>query len=143
MSRVDRPRQSAAATPHSPSAWFQGRKRVIGVEPEGSAALHAALAAGRPVDVTVDSVAADSLGAKQAGQLTHALAARHVEQVVLVSDSAIVEAQHRFWQDCQLAVEPGGAAALAALLSDAYRPGEDERVGVLVCGANIDLATLV
>ncbi len=124
------------------AAWFQGRKRIVGVEPEGSAALHAALAAGGPVDVAVDSVAADSLGAKRAGDLTHALAARHVERVVLVPDSDIVEAQARLWRDCRLAVEPGGAAALAALIGGAYRPAAGERVGVLVCGANVDLATI-
>ncbi len=124
------------------AAWFQGRKRIIGVEPEGSRALHAALATGEPVDVEVHSVAADSLGAKRAGVLTHALADRHVERVVLVPDEAIEEAQRRLWRACQLAVEPGGAAALAALLSGAYVPADGERVGVLVCGANVDLALL-
>ncbi len=124
------------------AAWFQGRARVIGVEPEGSRALHAALAAGEPVDVEVDSLAADSLGAKRAGVMTHALADRHVERVVLVPDEAIEEAQRRLWQSCQLAVEPGGAAALAALLSGAYVPAAGERVGVLVCGANVDLSAL-
>ncbi|MEO1191339.1 MAG: serine/threonine dehydratase [Pseudomonadota bacterium] len=124
------------------AAWFQGRKRLIGVEPEGSAALKAALDAGAPVDVAVESVAADSLGAKSAGQLTHALAARFVEQVVLVPDSAILEAQAFLWRRFRLAVEPGGAAALAALLCGAYRPAASERVGVLLCGANVDLTRL-
>ncbi len=124
------------------AAWFQGRKRIVGVEPEGSAALHAALAHGGPVDVAVDSVAADSLGAKQAGRLPHALAARYLDRVVLVPDAAIVEAQRRLWEECRLAVEPGGAAALAALIGGRYRPAEGERVGVLVCGANVDLSTL-
>ncbi|GAB5471454.1 MAG: threonine/serine dehydratase [Rhodospirillales bacterium] len=124
------------------AAWFQGRKRLIGVEPEGASALHSALAAGGPVDVEVESLAADSLGAKRAGLRTHALAARFVEQVVLVPDSAIREAQRLLWLDCRLAVEPGGAAALAALLSGAYRPAEGERVGVLLCGANVDLESL-
>ncbi len=124
------------------AGWFQGRKRIIGVEPEGSAALHAALAAGGPVDVAVDSIAADSLGAKRAGALTHALAAKFVERVVLVPDSAITAAQVGLWTDCRMAVEPGGAAALAALLCGAYQPSEGERVGVLVCGANVDLTAL-
>jgi len=124
------------------AAWFQGRVKVVGVEPEGAPSLHAALAAGAPVDVEVDSLAADSLGAKRAGRLTHALAARYVERVVLVPDAAIAEAQGRLWRECRLAVEPGAATALAALGCGAYRPGDGERIGVLVCGGNVDLASL-
>ena len=122
--------------------WFAGRVKVVAVEPRGSAALHAALAAGRPVDVEVESIAVDSLGAKRAGDLVHALAADLVAEAVLVPDSAIVEAQRRLWESLRIAAEPGGAAALAALLSGAYRPRSGERVGVLVCGGNVDLAAL-
>lgn len=122
--------------------WFAGRTRVIAVEPQGSAALNAALAAGRPVDVDVESIAVDSLGAKRVGDLVHMIASELVAQAVLVPDSAIVEAQRRLWQSLRIAAEPGGATALAALLSGAYRPRPGERVGVLVCGGNVDLATL-
>jgi len=59
-----------------------------------------------------------------------------------VSDEAIVAAQRALWRDWRIAAEPGGAAALAALLSGAYRPRAGERVGVLLCGANVDLAKL-
>ncbi len=124
------------------ASWFRGRKRIVAVEPEGSAAMHKALDAGGPIDVEVQSIAADSLGAKRAGRLTHALAAAYVDQSVLVPDAAILEAQALLWQDCRIAVEPGGAAALAALLSGAYTPAEGERIGVLVCGANVDLASI-
>ena len=55
-------------------------------------------------------------------------------------DAAIVEAQRRLWRDVSIVAEPGGAAAFAALASGAYRPERNERVGVLVCGANADLA---
>jgi len=122
--------------------WFAGRVKVVAVEPRGSAALHAALAAGRPVDVEVESIAVDSLGAKRVGDLVHAIAADLVAEAVLVPDSAIVEAQRRLWESLRIAAEPGGATALAALLSGAYRPRPGERVGVLVCGGNVDLATL-
>lgn len=122
--------------------WFAGRVKVVAVEPRGSAALHAALAAGHPVDVEVESIAVDSLGAKRAGDLVHALAADLVAEAVLVPDSAIVEAQRRLWESLRIAAEPGAAAALAALLSGAYRPRSGERVGVLVCGGNVDLAAL-
>ncbi len=57
-------------------------------------------------------------------------------------DAAIIEAQRCLWRDVSIVAEPGGAAAFAALLSGAYRPARTERVGVLVCGANADLATL-
>ncbi len=120
------------------AAWFGGRVRVVGVEPEGSCCLHAALAAGRPVDVTVHSVAADSLGARRVGELPFAIASRFVDRVVLASDEAIGQAQLSLWDGWRIASEPGGAAAFAALESGAYRPVPGERVGVLLCGGNVD-----
>ena len=103
---------------------------------------NAALEAGHPVDVAVESVAADSLGARRAGDLVMAIAREAVDQVVLVTDDAIRVAQRALWQGHRIAVEPGGAAATAALLSGAYRPGPSERVGVLLCGGNVDLEKL-
>jgi threonine dehydratase len=123
------------------AAWLQGRVKVVGVEPEGSRALHAALEANEPVDVSVKSLAADSLGAKRVGDLNFDIARKLVSQVVLVEDIAIAEAQRRLWADVSVIAEPGGAAAFAALASGAYRPQREERVGVLVCGSNADLAT--
>ena len=124
------------------ASWYGKRVKVIGVEPEGSRCLHAALEAGRPVDVPVESIAGDSLGAKRTGDLVFEIAAKLVEQVLLVPDDTIRDAQRALWEHLRIAAEPGGAAALAALLSGCYRPETDERVGVLLCGANVDLATL-
>jgi threonine dehydratase len=124
------------------AAWWQGRVKVVGVEPEGSRALHAALEAGAPVDVEIESVAADSLGARNVGALVHGIAREGVDHVALVRDAAIVAAQRTLWRDWRMAVEPGGAAALAGLLSGAYRAKAGERVGVLLCGANVDLANV-
>ena len=124
------------------AAFHQGRVKVVGVEPEGSCALHAALAAGGPVDVEVHSVAADSLGAKSVGAINHAVCSRHVDHVALVEDDAIRNAMALLWNDFQIAAEPGGATALAALLSGAYRPEPGERLGILVCGGNVDPAQL-
>ena len=124
------------------AAWFAGRVKVVGVEPEDSRALHAALKAGRVVDVEVKSVAADSLGAKRAGQKVFAIAEKYVDHVALVSDEAIRAAQKKLWDDFRIAAEPGGATALAALLSGAYTPRKGERVGVLLCGGNVDPAAL-
>ena len=123
-------------------AWWQGRVRTLSVEPEGSRALHAALEGGGPVDVEVHSVAADSLGARNTGALVYGLARRYVARALLVPDDAIRAAQRALWVGFRLATEPGGATALAAVLCGAYQPAPGERVGILVCGGNVDLAKL-
>jgi threonine dehydratase len=124
------------------AAWYARRVKVVGVEPEGSRCLHASLEAGKPVDVTVESIAADSLGARNTGQLVFDIAKANVDHVALVSDDAIAAAQRLLWEKLRIAAEPGGAAALAALTSGAYKPRPDEKVGVLLCGANVDLTKL-
>jgi len=118
------------------AAWFAGDVKVVGVEPELCATLHAALDAGKPVDVPVSGIAADSLGGPRIGELCFAVAQKHIDRSVLVTDAAIADAQRALWERLRVAVEPGGAAAMAALLSGIYRPEPNERVGVLVCGAN-------
>ena len=123
-------------------AWYEGRTRVIGVEPETSTSMTAALAAGGPVDVTYGGYAADSLGTKRAGEIAFELVSKHVERVVLVSGDQILEAQRRLWREVRIFAEPGGAAALAALLSGWYVPEPDEHVVVVVCGANGDLEAI-
>lgn len=124
------------------AAWFDNRVKVVAVEPEGSNCFYAARRAGAPVTVGVKSIAADLLGAKRVGALPFAIGQEKVADAVLVSDEAIREAQRQIWRDYCLASEPGGAAAYAALLSSAYRPGPGERVGVLLCGGNVDLSSL-
>jgi threonine dehydratase len=90
----------------------------------------------------VHSVAADSLGARNTGERVYRICREAVDHVALVGDDAIRAAQAALWRDWRLALEPGGAAALAALTSGAYRPRPGERLGVLLCGANLDPATL-
>ncbi len=124
------------------AAWFQRRVKVVAVEPEGSCALHAALAAGGPVDVEVKSVAADSLGARNVFSRVHEVAAAHIDHVALVPDAAITAAQSELWSQLRVALEPGGATAFAALRSGAYKAVKGERVGVLLCGSNVDPSTL-
>ncbi len=124
------------------ASWWAGYVKVVGVEPEGSCALHAALAAAGPVTVEVNSVAADSLGARNVGPLVYQVCSGRVDHVALVPDAAITAAQKMLWQDFRIAVEPGGATALAAVLSGAYVPLAGERVGILLCGANVDLSAL-
>ena len=124
------------------AAWYAGSAAVVSVEPEGCPALHDALRAGQPVAAPVGGLAADSLGARQVGGLMFPIAARHVAAAVLVTDDAIGEAQRLLWDRLRLIAEPGGATALAALLSGAFVPPAEARVGVLVCGANSDPAKL-
>ncbi|WP_432828092.1 threonine/serine dehydratase [Dactylosporangium sp. CA-092794] len=114
------------------------RARIVAVEPVGAPTLHAALAAGHPVDVPVESVAADSLGARRVGGIAFDLAVHHKVESILVSDEAIVDARHRLWREHRLAVEHGAAAAFAGLdlVAD---PGA---AVVVLCGANTDPATL-
>ena len=116
--------------------WHQGAVRIIGVEPEAAPTLTRSLAAGRPVDAEAGGIAADSLAPRRVGERGFPIARRYVERVVLVSDAAIREAQERLWQVLRVTAEPGGAAALAALLSGAYRPRPDEHVGVVISGGN-------
>src|SRR5262249_52662983 len=98
------------------AAWYQERVRLISVEPECAPTLYKALAAGKVVDVETGGVAADSLGARRAGELMFPIAQKFVSQSLLVSDEQIVAAQNVLWQKLRLVTEPGGATALAALL---------------------------
>jgi threonine dehydratase len=124
------------------AAWFRRRVRVVGVEPTRCATMTAALDAGGPVVADVGGIAADSLGSARVGDLTFPIVRDHVDRVVLVEDDAIHVAQRAYWDECRMIVEPGGAAALAALRSGAYRPAAGERVCVLASGGNCDPATV-
>lgn len=124
------------------AAWFRGRIRLIGVEPTGAPTLARARAAGRPVDTPVGGLAADSLGARRVGALAFPLAEAFVSDIVLVEDDDIRQAQAVLWDRLRLVTEPGGAAAFAALLAGRVRPTDRERVGVLLCGANADPASV-
>jgi threonine dehydratase len=121
------------------AAWYQSNVKVVGVEPVTCSTLHASLAAGERVPVKTSGLAADSLGATTVGRLMFDIAKDHISEVALVSDDDIRDAQRKLWREMQLVTEPGGAAAFAALLSGAYRPEKDERVGVVVCGANTSM----
>jgi threonine dehydratase len=120
------------------AAWYRGRTRLVAVEPEAAPTLAHALAAGQPVDAPTGGVAADSLAPRQVGGLMFPLAQRWVERSVLVHDDAIRQAQQTLWQALRIVVEPGGAAAFAALQSGAFKAEPGQRIGVLLCGANTD-----
>jgi threonine dehydratase len=119
------------------AAWFAGRAKVVAVESDGAPTLHAAFAAGRPVDAPAGGIAADSLAPKRVGELAFAIARKFVApEVILVSDDEIRRAQVALWEALRVVAEPGGAAAFAALLFGRYRPAAGERIAVLLCGAN-------
>jgi threonine dehydratase len=118
------------------AAWFRGRVRVVAVEPEGAPTLWKAFEAGKPVDAPAGSIAADSLAPKRVGDIMFPIAQAYVQRPVLVSDDEIRLAQQALWDRLRIVAEPGGAAAFAALLASKYIPAPDERVAVLLCGAN-------
>ncbi len=118
------------------AAWFRGRVRVVAVEPDGAPTLWKAFEAGKPVDAPAGSIAADSLAPKRVGDIMFPIAQAYVQRPVLVSDHEIRLAQQALWDRLRIVAEPGGAAAFAALLAGKYVPAPDERVAVLLCGAN-------
>lgn len=124
------------------AAWYAGGTRLVGVEPELAPSMSRAFGAREPVEVEVGGIAADALGARRVGGISYSLSSRFVESVALVDERSIRETQRLLWEELRLALEPAGAVAPAALVSGAYRPGRGERVGVLLCGGNVDPSTL-
>jgi threonine dehydratase len=118
------------------AAWYAGSVRVIGVEPEAAPTLTAALKAGQPVDTEAGGIAAESLGPRRVGEMMLPIAQAYVDRVVLVTDAEIRRAQAVLWDSLRVVAEPGGAAALAGLLSGRYIPAAGERVAVILSGGN-------
>jgi threonine dehydratase len=115
---------------------------VVALEPERAPTLHSARAAGQPVDVAVSGIAADSLGAQRIGTLAWVATQMHVADALLLSDASIRAAQLWLWKELKLAVEPAAALPLAALHSGRYVPRADENVCLILCGGNLDPASL-
>ena len=124
------------------AAAFETRTNVVALEPELAPTLYRARQQGQPVDVDVGGIAADSLGARRIGQIAWAVTEKWVKTSLLVSEEAIRSAQLWMWREMKLAVEPAAALPLAALQSGVYVPRSDETVCLIICGANVDPATL-
>jgi threonine dehydratase len=124
------------------AAWYRNRVKVISVEPLEAPTLQRALNAGRPIDSPAGGIAADSLAPRRVGQHMFPIAQEYVNRTLLVSDEEILEAQKKLWETTRIIAEPGGAAALAGLLSGRYKPEPGERVGVIVCGGNTDKVSI-
>ena len=125
------------------ASWYAGTAtNVIALEPELAPTLHAARAAGEPVDVNVSGIAADALGAKRIGSISWGITQQHVKQSLLLTDDAIHAAQLWLWQHLQIAAEASAALGLAALQTGQYQPRKNETVCLVICGANLDLTAL-
>jgi threonine dehydratase len=122
--------------------WFEQRSRVVALEPELAPTLYRAREAGQPVDVAVSGIAADSLGAQRIGDLAWQATQAHVRDALLLTDESIRAAQLWLWKELKLAVESAAALPLAALHSGRYMPRADEKVCLIICGANLDPASL-
>jgi threonine dehydratase len=119
------------------AAYFADTVRVIGVEPDGAPTLTRARAKGEPVDAPAGSIAADALAPKRVGDLVFPITQAYVDDVVLVDDDSIRQAQRALWQALRIAAEPAAVVGVAALLSGAYKPAGDEHVAVVISGANM------
>ena len=118
------------------AACYAGRVKVIGVEPLASPTLTRAFEAGHPVDAEAGGLAADSLAPRRVGEQVFPIVHKYARQTVLVSDTAIADAQTALWRALRVVAEPGGAAAFSALLSGVYKPAAGERVAVIISGGN-------
>ena len=124
------------------AAAFEARCNVVAVEPERCPTLFEARRQRQPVDVDVGGIAADSLGARRIGRIAWDLTEQWVGRSLLLSEDSIRSAQMWMWRELKLAVEPAAALPLAALQSGAYVPRSDEKVCLIVCGANFDPGSL-
>lgn len=114
--------------------------QVFGVEPEGADSMYRSFAAGAPRSIERVATIADSLGAPYALPFSFELCRRNVDQLVRVSDDELRAAMKFLLLNAKLAVEPAAAAATAALLGPLREPLRGKRVGLIVCGSNIDVA---
>jgi threonine dehydratase len=119
---------------------LQPRCKVYGVEPVGADSMHRSFASGKPEAIEKVQTIADSLGAPYAAPYSFALCRRYVDELVLVDDPSLRRAMALLFSGAKLAVEPAGAAATAALCGPLRDRLEGKRVGLIVCGSNIDVA---
>jgi threonine dehydratase len=120
---------------------IQPRCQVFGVEPEGADSMYRSFASGKPEAIDKVRTIADSLGAPHAAPYSFGLCKQYVDDLVLVSDEALRQAMVLLFRSMKLAVEPAGAAATAALCGPLREQLSGKRVGLIVCGANIDIVT--
>jgi threonine dehydratase len=118
------------------AAHFAGSVRIVGVEPVGAPTLAYARARGRPTDAPTDTIAADALAPRRVGELVFPITQAYVDDVVLVEDDGIRQAQQALWRALRIVAEPAAAVGIAALVTGGYRAEPGERVAVIISGAN-------
>jgi threonine dehydratase len=114
--------------------------RVFGVEPEAGNDGQQSLRSGQIVKISVPKTIADGAQTAFLGNYTFPLIQQHVEDIVTVPDAALVEAMRFFAERMKLVVEPTGCLAAAAALTGAV-PVAGKRVGIIISGGNVDLAS--
>jgi len=112
--------------------------RIVGVEPEGAQGVRRALDAGHVVPLGSTKTVADGLAAPFAGERNLEIITRDVDDVVVISDDAILDGLRFLVGRARIVAEPAGAAAVGALLSGAVKPRPGERVVAIVSGGNVD-----
>lgn len=120
---------------------MQPNCKVYGVEPEGADTMSKSFAAGKPEEIDKVNTMADSLGAPHAAPYSFALAKQFVDEIVKVSDEQMAHTMELMFLEMKLALEPAGASATAALRYPLHKKLTGKRVGIIICGSNIDLQT--
>ncbi len=118
---------------------LQPHCQLFGVEPEGADSMHRSFASGKPEAIERVRTIADSLGAPHAAPYTFGLCQHYVDELVMINDNQMKQAMNLIFRGMKLAVEPAGAAATAALCGPLLEHLRGKRVGVIVCGTNIDI----
>lgn len=111
---------------------------VYGVEPYGADALFRSFESGSPESLERVDTVADSLGAPYALPYSFGVCRRFVDEVVRVSDDDLCRAMFYLFRDAKLVAEPAAAAATAALLGPLRERLDGKKIGLIVCGSNID-----
>jgi len=110
--------------------------KVIGIEPVGAPSMKAAVDSGHPVQLDAATTIADTLSARRAGDMTHALTAQYVNDIVLVTDGDMIDGMQWLWRHLNQLVEPSAAAAIAAINNGLIDVSGYRCPVVLVCGGN-------
>jgi len=120
---------------------MQPNCKIYGVEPEGADTMHRSFKAGKPISINKINTIADSLGAPYAMQYSFDICRQTIDELVMINDDQIREAMQVLFEDLKMAIEPAGAAVLAALMHPLKEKLRGKRVGLVICGSNIDITT--
>ncbi|WP_159711178.1 pyridoxal-phosphate dependent enzyme, partial [Geminicoccus flavidas] len=112
--------------------------RIIGIEPTGSPTLHASLAAGEAVTLPKVTTTIPTMGCGRTSDPIYEIAAKNIDEIVLLEDEQMVEAAKWLWFEFGLSADASGAAAAAALRTGAVKVDKGDKVCVLVCGSGTD-----